>query len=138
MKRTILMLLTTLLVSSCAGFAPSTTCTGQGSRPVTIHYGDSQIKVDPPIAQVHRRGDFVLNLKPVGPGANSYKGVNVTVVGKTATDKAWIHSQTESHNSAPNHRIVYCVPAGQALVEYKYKVTVDTVGFLDPRVKVSP
>jgi hypothetical protein len=115
---------------------PPTDCDGQGSPPVSIHYGDSQIRVTPPLATVHRRGDFVLKLRPTGPG--NYDDVDVTVVGKNADDKVWITLKKESYNTAMNQRIVYCVPENQALVVYEYEVKVDTVGELDPRVKVSP
>ena len=135
MQRTILILLSTILMSGCAGLMPASECDGQSSRPVKIIYGDSQLRAEPPLRHVHRRGDFVLDLRPVGPG--NYNDVDVTVVGKTAADKAWIPLKTESYNSAMDRRIVYCVPPDQALVEYKYKVTVDTVGYLDPRVKVN-
>ena len=136
MQRTILMVLSTMLMSGCAGLMPSTDCDGQGSPPVKVMYGDSQLRVNPPIAHVHRGGDFVLDLQPVGPGADSYKSVDVTVVGKTADDN-WITPKTESYNSAANNRIIYCVPPMQDTVEYEYIVTVDTVGNLDPRVKVN-
>ena len=142
MSRTILMLLTTMLVSGCAGFTQSTYCEGPRSNRVTIHYGDSELTVTPKVAKVRQKGDFVLKLKPNkranDPAGVNYDVVDVTVVGKTADDKVWIPSQTESYNSAANHEIVYCVPSNQAVKVYYYEVTVAKVGKLDPRARVDP
>ena len=143
MQRTILMLLSTILVSGCAGFTQSPYCEGgPRSNRVKIHYGDSELTVTPRIANVRLKGDFVLTLQPNkrknDPDGVDYDTVEVTVVGRTADDKVWIPEQKESYDSATNHQIVYCVPANQATVEYEYDVKVDKVGNLDPRVKVSP
>ena len=134
------MLLTTMLVSGCAGFTQSSYCEGPRSNRVQIHYGDSELTVTPKVAKVRRKGDFALRLRPKkdanDPHGVDYDAVDVTVVGKTADDKVWIHSQTESYDSAANHEIVYCVPSDQADKVYYYEITVAQVGKLDPRVDV--
>ena len=139
MSRTILMLLTTMLVSGCAEFTKST-CEGPRSNRVKIHYGDSELTVTPKVANVRQNGDFVLKLKPNkranDPAGVDYDAVDVTVVGKTDDDKVWIFSQTESYNSATGHEIVYCVPPDQAVKVYYYEITVAKVGKLDPRARV--
>ena len=129
-----LMVPVTFLVSSCATLDPELTCDGPSSTPVTVHYGDSQLWVTPPQRKVHRRGNFTLTLQPSPP--RDFAGVNVTVVGKTAADKAWIPLKKDTYKNAPNKRIVYCVPENQAIGIYKYEIIVDEVGTLDPRVDV--
>jgi hypothetical protein len=142
MNRTIVVLLATILLSGCAGLTTSSHCEGgPHSRAVKIHYGDSELTVTPKVANVYRKGDFVLKLQPRkrnnDPAGVNYNAVNVTVVGKTDDDKTWIPSQTESYDSAANHEIVYCVPSGQAPKVYEYEITVVEVGKLDPRAKVN-
>ena len=63
-----------------------------------------------------------------------YNTVTVTVVGKTGA--AWIPSKSDTYDDAEDHRMVYCVPANQALGEYSYEIEVAEVGTLDPRVDV--
>ena len=141
MPRTILMLLATMLLYACAALTQSQYCEGPRSSRIKIHYGDSELTVTPKVAQVRRTGDFVLRLQPNkrrnDPAGVDYNTVDVTVVGKTADDKVWIPLKKESYDSAVNHEIVYCVPAGQATVEYEYEILVEKVGKLDPRVKVN-
>ncbi len=141
MHRILIMLVVTAISAGCAGFSQSPYCEGPRSNSVTIHYGDSELTVTPKVANVRRNGDFVLKLQPRkrnnDPAGVDYNAVNVTVVGKTADDKTWIPSQTESYNSAANNQIVYCVPSGQALKVYEYEITVVKVGKLDPRAKVN-
>ena len=137
MHRILIMLVVTAISAGCAGFSPSPYCEGPRSNAVTIHYGDSELTVTPKVANVRRNGDFVLKLQPRkrnnDPAGVDYNAVNVTVVGKTANDRVWIPSKTASSNQD----IVYPVPAQQAVKVYEYKVTVEKVGTLDPRVNVN-
>jgi hypothetical protein len=143
MQRTILMLLTTILVFGCATTDTPIECTGPDAPPVTIHYGDSELWVKPTRADVKRGGNFVFILNalenPVtDPPDVHYKDVKVTVKGKTKAD-AWIVETSGTWNPpASGHKLRICVPPDQATVEYEYTVTVVEVGYLDPRVKVSP
>ena len=143
MQRTILILLSTILVSGCAGVGAAIECTGPDAPPVTIHYGDSELWVNPTRAVVKRGGNFVFILnakeKPVtDPPDVHYKDVKVTVKGKTQAD-AWSEERSGTWNPpASDHKLRICVPPMQDTVEYEYVVTVDTVGYLDPRVKVNP
>ena len=142
MQRTILMVLTTMLMSGCATTDTPLECTGPDAPQVTIRYGDSQLSVNPTRAVVRRNGNFVFHLVPVNlpatdPPDVNYRDVKVTVKGKTSAD-AWIEERSGSWNStAPDRKLRFCVPPTQATVEYEYTVEVDTVGYLDPRVKVN-
>lgn len=142
MQRTILMVLSTMLMSGCATTDAPLECTGPDAPQVTIRYGDSQLSVNPTRAVVKRNGNFVFHLVPVNlpatdpPNAN-YRDVDVTVEGKTADD-AWIKETNGTWTSTfPDRKLRICVPPMQDTVEYEYIVTVDTVGNLDPRVKVN-
>lgn len=141
MKRIILMLVSTMMLSGCAALTQSSYCEGPRANRVQIHYGDSELTVTPRIANVHQTGDFVLKLMPRkrsdDPDGVDYNTVEVTVVGKTADDKVWILEKTESYDSAEDHQIVYCVPENQELKVYEYEVTVAEVGKLDPRARVN-
>lgn len=103
---------------------------------VKIHYGNAELMVTPKVPTVAPKGKLVFKLHPKtrnnDPAGVNYNAVNVTVVGKTAKDRVWIPSKTASSKKD----IVYPVPAKQAQKVYEYKVTVDKVGKLDPRVKV--
>lgn len=137
MTRIIAMLVTSLSLTGCAGMGIQSDCPGPPALRVNIFYGDSEIRVDPPLRVVHRGETFVLKLAPQTP--QTYGDVDVTVVGKTATDKTLIDSRTHSYNSLKdkNYKIEYCVSDTQALGTYSYSVTVDTVGTIDPRVDVT-
>lgn len=136
MTRTIVLLLTSFSLTGCAGLGVQSDCPGPPALRVNIHYGDSEIRVDPPLRVVHRGGVFVLKLAPNTP--QTYGDVKVTVVGKTASDQTLIDSRMHTYKSLKdkNYKIEYCIPDNQALGIYSYKVTVDTVGVIDPRVDV--
>ena len=130
-----LLLLATFMCSACVTTEAELECKGPKTRPANLHYGDSELRVTPPVKTVHRGGNFSLRLRP--NTAASHGGVDVTVVGKTANDQTLIDSRTESYKSATDRRIVWCVDENQPLGEYSYKVTVPGVGTLDPRVDVN-
>ncbi len=103
---------------------------------VKIHYGNAELVVTPKVPVVAPKQKLVFKLHPKtrnnDPSGVNYKAVLVTVVGKTANDKVWIPSKSASSGQD----VVYPVPANQAQKVYEYKVTVEKVGKLDPRVKV--
>lgn len=138
MKTTILMLLASFLLVACAA-APVHDCAGPGStRKATLHYGDSELRVTPPVLHINRNSDFQLRLNASsrrGPMGVDYSTVTVTVVGKpeaeTGVDSSWITMQSGTESDGP---FIWCAPDEAA--EYYYEVTVDGLGELDPRVNV--
>ena len=76
MQRTILMVLSTMLMSGCATTDAPLECTGPDAPQVTIRYGDSQLSVNPTRAVVKRNGNFVFHLVPVNLPATDPPNVN--------------------------------------------------------------
>lgn len=133
MKRTVLTVLVAIGMAGCAPM-PESPCEGPSSRHVTIHYGDSELRVTPPVREVHRRGNFTLRLQPDSKESDlvDFEDVSVTVKGKTGAD--WITEKSEKHNES--RTITYCVPADEPEEYQMYEVTVEGVGTLDPRVRI--
>lgn len=138
MKRTILLLLISFSLGACVT-TPREGCKGAKSpRQATVHYGDSTLRVTPPVLYVKRTSDFTVKLNPSttgGPKGINYENVTVTVVGKSeeesGVDNSWIDKKTAS---GKNGEMFWCAP--DEVEEYYYEVTVDDVGKLDPRVNV--
>ena len=106
--------------------------------PHTITYGVKNNKTTLEVKEkvaVKQRTALVFKLKPKGSNANgvSYANAEVTIVGKTATDKVWL---TEKSNQGEDSLIVYCAPSVASDTTYAYEVHVDGLGMLDPRVDV--
>ena len=143
MKRTMLMLISFSLVA-CA-MTPIGDCEGPGSpRKATLHYGDSELRVTPPVLKINKLSDFQLQLDASnarGPKGIDYSTLTVTVVGKpaieTGVDSSWIFSQSGEESDGP---FIWCAPdPGKEPGEYTefyYEITVADLGELDPRVNV--
>jgi hypothetical protein len=139
MKRTILMLVVSFSLVACAT-TPRDGCDGAKSpRSATIHYGDSELRVTPKILNVRRTSDFTIKLNPsntAGPNGLDYNTVTVSVEGKPeaefGVDNSWIVLKSAS---GQNGEMYWCAPDDVKM--YYYKVTVEKVGVLDPRVNVS-
>ena len=142
MRKLLLILFTPFVVTACVTgpYAMVESCPVAGSKLVTVHYGDSQIKVTPANVRIHQ--GKMLNFKLNGenkagdPVGVNYKDVAVTIVGKTTEGKSWLWV-VGSDNATGTLSV--CVPEGEErVVEYSYLVKVDKVGVLDPRATVDP
>ncbi len=115
------------ILTGCAAGPTTEKCTKPGFTPITIHYKkDSEIRVTPPLATVYP--GKALRFKMVGP-----VGRTVKVSGKESTD-AWIEG--DGTGSSRGAFFFVCVDPAQATGDYGYKIEVDQVGTLDPRVRV--
>jgi hypothetical protein len=85
--------------------------------------------------EVKQQTALVFKLKPKGSdlNGNSYANLDVTVVGKTATDKVWIG---EKISQGDGSLIAFCAPSVASDTPYNYEVYVEGLGMLDPRVDV--
>lgn len=133
MQKTALILVAATSLVGCAPM-PESPCAGPSSRHVTIQYGDSELRVTPPVRIVHRTGDFRLRLQPDRNESDKvdYREVKVTVKGKAGA--GWITEQSTTFNESDT--ITYCVPAGEPYGEQEYEIMVESVGRLDPRVVI--
>lgn len=145
MQRTVLVLLASVMLSACASegkFVESdsmASCGGHGGTFINLHYGDSELSTNP-IAHVRPGGDFEIRLKPKrradDPAGVNYEEVGVNVAGKPSDPAAaWI-TASGSYDDSKDHKLVICVDPNQPEGDYNYEITVDHVGFLDPRVDV--
>jgi hypothetical protein len=144
MRKLLLMLFTPLLLTACdprkdnpallndcdAGPAPG--------PPVNVHYGDSQLKVTPPIFTIPRKTKIKFNLLPdkkpaTDPAGVDYDLVEVTIKSKDLYAHPWL--QTSGTNDADGNLVV-CVPSNATLGVMEYLIQVDEVGTLDPRAEV--
>lgn len=142
MRKLLLILFTPFVVTACGPgpYALVDTCPVAGSKLVTVHYGDSQIKVTPANVKIHQ--GKMLNFKLNGenkagdPVSVDYEDVAVTIMGKTTEGKSWLWV-VGSENATGTLSV--CAPEGEDReVEYSYLVKVDKVGVLDPRATVEP
>lgn len=133
MKKAALALVAATSLTGCAQMQESP-CAGPSSRHVTIHYGDSELRVTPPVQNVHKTGDFKLRLQPSRKHSDlvDYKEIKVTVKGKPGFE--WIDEQTTTFNTS--NTIIYCAPESPVDVDQYYEVTIEDVGTLDPRVVI--
>ena len=93
----------------------------------------------PRVLNVNKTSDFTVRLAPShvsGPDGLDYETVEVKVVGKpqgeSGVDNSWIDLKSASGNGS---EMYWCAPGDEK--EYYYKVTVEKVGTLDPRVNVN-
>lgn len=137
--RHLISILTPLALTACA--APQYNeieCSGppQGP-PVNVHYGDSQLKVTPPIFKVKKQNKIKFQLipdkKPSDPAGVNYSTVTVTIEAKNPTAHPWLKA---SGNDEDDGDLVVCVPGNAQNGVVEYLVRVDEVGTLDPRVEI--
>ncbi len=93
----------------------------------------------PRVLNVNKTSDFTVKLAPSnvsGPNGLDYETVEVKVVGKPqaefGVDNSWIDLKSASGKGS---EMYWCAPGDEK--EYYYKVTVEKVGTLDPRVNVN-
>jgi len=141
MRTLLLFLSAPLLLAACqmSPPAPANNCTNQhGAQPINIHYGDSQLKVTPPLYKVHKNKFLKFKLiadNVAGPGGLDYGAVTVTVRSKDSKTNQWINTSGSENKGAV---LTVCMPADQPLGVVEYLVDVDKVGTLDPRAEVIP
>lgn len=140
MKKFAVLVPAGLLLASCVHtpFEVAVDCPEPGLTNVNISYGDSQLKVTPPIVKVKLGSMLRFNLqpdkKPTDPTGVDYDYVAVTIKGKTAEARQWLYV-SGTHNLEGN--LTVCAPEGDNKVGvYEYLVKVDKVGELDPRADV--
>ncbi len=107
---------TTALLASCVTVSTAANCSGQ-ARQVTIHYGDSEIRVTPPVINLKRQEELRFRLKPDKKASDEvdYDTVLVTIKGKeTDPDASWIDASGTYKDSGGYLGV--CVPSGQGEV----------------------
>ena len=100
---------------------PPPGCANPGYKQINIVRGDSQIVITPHQKDVYAGDALRFNL--TGPGSQT-----VTVAPKNAAN-SW-------PNFSSSSTVVLCVPAGTLSGIYKYEVTVNGVGYIDPIVRI--
>jgi hypothetical protein len=139
MRNFLLMPLPRVLLTACPTEGASSEdssygeCKGGGAF-VTVHYGDSEIKVHP-VIKVKTGSVLEFRLKPNKKNSDEidFEKVTVTIKGKDAAAD-WI-DVNGTYNSSKGTLSVR-VPPDQAEGVYQYLVNVDQVGQLDPRADV--
>jgi len=108
-------------------------CDGKGQADLRISYGDSLLDVTPKV-NVKQDGEIIVKLKP----EKGYESIMVTLHGKNDdnTDD-WLDMTVKASDFKPGENPYICVHE-QPLGTYEYYVEVETVGKLDPRIKVLP
>jgi len=103
-------------------------CNGKGKVDLDVRYGDSKIDITPKI-DVGQGGEIIVRLK----ADKGYENTKVTFHGKAANDD-WLNKEMTAGNG--KKQIWICVDPNQAPGEYRFNVTVDGVGTIDPRAIV--
>jgi len=103
-------------------------CDSSGIAPSFVKYGESHLSAKA-VQNIRNKKKWRIKLQ----ADNDYKDAIVTITGKTA-DANWIAASGKASVSA---ELFICVPDGLAIdSEYYYSVTVQGVGYIDPRAKV--
>lgn len=157
MRRIILLVLFTIVVSGCAfqgrfsesGTFPSVgDCDDTGGTFVNLFYDNRQIRTVA-VAHIEPGEIFAIRLKPSNDGYNrptveggstpvDYRDFDVTVSGKDGFPaSAWLSAGPASWNTATDHELVICVPNDlERPSRYYYTIDIDQAGSLDPRADV--
>jgi hypothetical protein len=132
MKALIALLATgSLFLAGCASQQFTQACAETQSKHITIKYGDSEIRAVPATRDVRKNKYFEIRLDPQA----GYEGKKVTVNGVGA-GAGWIKGNGKK-SDAGKEKIVICTPSDPAEgTEFKYTVTIENVGELDPHVRV--
>jgi len=140
MRKSLLFLLSPFILTACIDSEPSSiplTCPEAGKSPVNIFYGDSQLRVEPPLVQVKNNKMIEFRLNPMKAGTDpagvNYDDVEVTIAGKNDAGQ-WLNASGAGKSTT----LQVCAPAPNTLTTYEYMVTVEKVGQLDPRAEVDP
>ena len=161
MRKIILMLLATILISVCGtvGIAQSPAAEGQfdakasfkssrallddcddkGGTHVNLFYGNFEVRTVG-VVRLKKGEIFAIRLKPKND-ANNRSGINyetetVTISGKDLAS-AWLTAVGSYTSTAPDHELVICVPPGTATGTYYYQIYITNTGSLDPRAEVT-
>ena len=137
-----------LVLTGCARYgrliadAPNN-CGMVGHGISNIVYGDARIAVTAEV-MLANDAEFRVKLTPTGPNGpgTPTNQLKVTVEGDLANDpnSGWITPRTASYEDVQGNRGFMpplCVPSQLPDGVYKYKVTVQEVGVLDPRARVN-
>ena len=148
MRRIILMLLATVLISSCAGrpsksgsFSALGECDDKGGTFVILHYGNAEIRVTAR-AKVAAGEIFAIRLKPdqtkYDPKDIDFKAQKVTITPKTGSGTWLAASKSYNETDAPHHELIMCAPKTETSgTEHFYNIVIDKVGSIDPRVDIN-
>jgi len=103
-------------------------CDDSGIAPSFVKYGDSHLSAKA-VQNIKKKTKWRIKLQ----ADKDYADAIVTIIGKTA-DSKWINTWGKASDSP---EIFICVPDGLSIgKEYYYSVSVQGVGFVDPRAKV--
>jgi hypothetical protein len=112
-------------------------CSGTPKQ-VTIHYGDSEIRVTPPVIQAYNQNNnknylrFKLNTSPRDTDEFVLGDALVNIEGK-GKDDDWIDAKGTANDNA---YLDVCIEDSQAGGTYRYYVEIENVGKIDPRAIV--
>ena len=149
MKEILLVLAISLAVCSCAangrpdkGLISISKCgeTTKAKTTTDLKYGkvEEEIKMKWK-SWVGENSEFRIRLKPKSGNKDrlvTIKGVSGTLPGGASTPFAWLDGNGRA-NSLPDKTLVFCVPKDIPMeTSYKFDVTVEDIGTLDPRVDV--
>lgn len=129
---TCLTAIVTLTLSGCASTFDRS-CAETQSDSITIKYGSGHIIADPATLDVEVNKNFEILLEP----GSGYEDKKVRIAGHNYK-AAWVKGNGKKSDLDPKKRkIVICTPSNVKVnKEYKYKVKVKDLGYLDPHVKV--
>jgi len=136
MQRLTSTLATLLLLLGCAAQSSSLAvpkrvteiCDSSGIAPSFVKYGEAHLSAKA-VQNIRKNKKWRIKLQ----ADNDYEDAIVTITGKTA-DANWIAASGKASDSS---ELFICVPDGLTTGnEYYYSVTVQGVGYIDPRAKV--
>jgi hypothetical protein len=104
---------------------------------VMIQYGDSELRILPPVVKVPQGGTLEFHLHPDKKMSDpvDYEQSLVAIDAKDKTVAPWLQA---AGTYSQGNVLSVTVPAGQATGYYQYAVDVQDLGTLDPRVEVEP
>lgn len=112
----------------------ATTCENKGLVTRTnIQYGDSRLFVTP-LSHIRRGYEWTFNLVPQQSNGDPADYPDSEVIIKGDASAPWLDLKGRNKE---NRTLTICVPANlDPESEFKFDVTVENVGYLDPRAKV--
>lgn len=143
MKRTIVFLLLTAILTGCAQYGTlnknkfySDVCKKEvkGKTDEKFDYGDSSLRAKAK-SNVGNDTEFRIELKPDPGYENSDVTTKCVSSSPTGIDCTWLD---KTQKESTSKYMVFCVPDGLPLgAIFKYEISVPTIGTLDPRVEVT-